>query len=821
VSEQHTAPTRRNAGWFGVFGFVVVLSIVAFLFLRRDGASAVEIDGTRAAGQARKLESKAASAELESPRTRASIPPHETAERRVEADSKFLVVTVVDPAGSIVAGARLAIFREAGVLHSATTDAKGGARFDSGTGSAEYAIAAPGWTLARGELELAAGERSLSLGDGEVISGVVVVDGAIPSELLRLKFTDQQVPATQTPVARLPAAVLAALEIAEDSPTAVAMTQSDGSFAFRGLLANASGWIRWDARFFVLDASGKARGMSVLVPAPRRDLVLRLTEGGLLRFRVVDSTLLPVPHAPVALTVGPMRMTTTADSEGRFSKAILEVPDGKIVVGVALVGGAGARTYDFVWPRGSRGIRDVGDLATEPARSISVLVQDQEGKPIAGAAVRAWPTEIVPEDRTDAEGRIRRNVGTNEREIAVTAFGYLPARVPVPSVDPELVVTLAKASILEFELAGNFEGTSELTLVLEGSKPLFVGQGGNGPEIEQISRLPSMTWNETSAVCESLADKHGHWTFIGLAPNQPLHATLNRPGSLNLYTADVSPLAAGEHRVVSITIEGGVKSLRVRVLGQDRAPLVKAVVFVGDPALDPGLLGYSTDAQGEAVLEPLFGDRVVLISGAEGYAPKSMVVHPIPSGTVEIRLEPPVSVEVELVSRDGKPLEEEQQVTARFAEQMAYKDSLVKARWLGSNRYRIERLPSAEILISAEGPAGSATLLHDARVPFARMEVGQGGTIHAKTTRPKDRPQSIWSLSVAQPGSSADLTRSAFSFDPWGSAETEIQGLAFGTYDAWLELRSDDDLSLWSRVGQPTKVVVDAEHPSANIELRP
>ena len=47
-----------------------------------------------------------------------------------------------------------------------------------------------------------------------------------------------------------------------------------------------------------------------------------------------------------------------------------------------------------------------------------------------------------------------------------------------------------------------------------------------------------------------------------------------------------------------------------------------------------------------------------------------------------------------------------------------------------------------------------------------------------------------------------------FSFDGT-EPKTSFQGLAFGTYDAWLEQRDEEDRNEWSRVGQPTKVVIE------------
>ncbi|MEO6709300.1 MAG: hypothetical protein ABI054_09730, partial [Planctomycetota bacterium] len=106
------------------------------------------------------------------------------------------------------------------------------------------------------------------------------------------------------------------------------------------------------------------------------------------------------------------------------------------------------------------------------------------------------------------------------------------------------------------------------------------------------------------------------------------------------------------------------------------------------------------------------------------------------------------------------------------------------------------------------------------RTPFVRMVLGESGKVTAMM-QPADGPETSWSLAISRAESSADLGRAELSFRRNARAETSITGLSFGTYAAWLERRDAGAAGAWTRVGEAVKIVLDAEHPSASIELRP
>src|SRR5690349_8278126 len=237
----------------------VVLALCAaggWLVVQRGRAATAEMESIRAAEdelrEAAARTSLAQSGQQPTPPS-ATFPPEsargeapgQASSRRVEADREHIRVHVVDPDGTPVAGAELAVFRGESVLESATTDAGGVAHLKAGEGPALYALLAPGWALERGELDLAAPERTLVLADRFSIAGVAVVDGAPPKRRMELAL-DAGIPA-------LPTEVFNALGGARRGRLSMlARTAADGTFAFRGLSRDESGTLHWEEPYFLI-----------------------------------------------------------------------------------------------------------------------------------------------------------------------------------------------------------------------------------------------------------------------------------------------------------------------------------------------------------------------------------------------------------------------------------------------------------------------------------------------------------------------------------------------------------------------------------------
>ncbi|MEO6709299.1 MAG: Ig-like domain-containing protein [Planctomycetota bacterium] len=738
-----------------------------------------------------------------------------------------LTIQVQDPDGTEVSGAAIAIFHGDSVLDSGRTDSRGALVLDGGEGSGEYALLAPGWAFARGAIELGSGERLIALVDDLTIAGRVLVDGAPPTRSMELSF-DRGIPP-------LPTAVFQALGGAVRGQISLtARTQADGGFSFRGLHDTEPGEISWQEPYFMEAGKGTAPRQSAQASAPQGDLFLRLVEGLEVRLRVVDGDGNPVPGAPVSVSSrekDPLRdqsatrrrierrIDTVADFEARYARAILPSPEYQLVVEVALAGGTGARKYTPEWPVDPRGIFDLGDLSVATTRNVNVLVQDELGNPIHDAIVRAWPSAKWPEAYTDASGRIVCRLETDDEGILVTLQDYLSEFVRVPQDAVDAMVSLRKSTILEFEIATDSQRMRDLNVSLTADGPIFQDEGSAGERlrVDEEARRSGISVDKRRTLIGPNFD--GRWIFNGVAPNQALHAVLQQRNETELSSVDVAPLFAGEHRRVALRLDDEGKSLRVRVLGPDHARLSRAIVSVPDAYSSSGGGRWSVKEQrvddaGEAEIVSIYGDRAILLARAEGFASKSLSVHPIPSGVLEIVLEKTRSIEVELVSPDGKLIEEDQDLEAS-------PDGLAVMRGIGISRgrYRIDGLPAGMALLTVAGPAGKASLLHDTRQAFARMVVGDQGMVIALVQRTPDRLGSMWALAIAAPGG-PDRTRVELRFDEADRAGGLLEGLPLQTWEVWLELRSEEDLGVWTRVGSATTIVLDPSQPRVKLELR-
>ncbi|HUR26957.1 MAG TPA: carboxypeptidase-like regulatory domain-containing protein [Planctomycetota bacterium] len=743
---------------------------------------------------------KLAEPELAAPGAAPSDTLSVSTRKSVEPARKALAVHVVEPSGESIAGANLALFHAGEVIDSGASDRSGVVHFEPREGTAEYALLAPGWALARGVLELGPGERTLTLEGGETIAGSVLVDGAPPVPPMTLDF-DEGIPA-------LPTEVFNALGGARQGYLRLAArTRTDGSFAFHGLPADTTGTIRWKEPFFLEQLTRKApQQRSVSATAPQRDLNLRLIAGVEVRLRVVDLANEPVPGAPVAVSGGPNGF---ADFDGRYVGALLPPEDRKGTIEVALVGGAGARKHPVEYPASGVGVLELGDLSTNRTHPLTVIVQAAHHDPIGGA--RIWPelAERWYDGETDQRGIMVLAFGDDERAFYVDAEGYVRARFEVPEGASEIVATLEKKTLLEVEVAGVTSAQKEL--LVEVTRDAAAWQAAMDAQPATRSR-----WNTSPLqTIGSGPDEDGRWRIAGVAARESLRLVLRRSGGPELDALDVEPLAPGEHRFVQMRMPQGGRSFRVRMLSPDGAPLLGARVEVTNFANGGSRESYAADEQGEVELESMFGERFTLVAHAEGFPSKPVLLTAFPTTRVDIVLEPAHSVEVELVWPDGRSFEAPAQVSALVGRRFE------RAIPLRAGLYRIDHLPGREVRLWISAASFTASPLHDARVPRVLVSIGHVGSVTARMKPPTTSAPKLWSVALALPGSASDLTRTDIGALGPGDMQATLNGIAFGTYDAWLEQADMDGLERWARVGTPIPVVLDAQHPLVNIEPHP
>ena len=405
----------------------------------------------------------------------------------------------------------------------------------------------------------------------------------------------------------------------------------------------------------------------------------------------------------------------------------------------------------------------------------------------------------------------------SERELALSALGFLSARVAVDAGVEQVLVTLERACLLDFELPGFDGDLSDLTVTLKGASPLFIHDAENAVRTLQAASSPTTTWSDEHGTTgyQFEAGEDRHWKLRGLTPFIELHAALSRGGGRTLWEAQIPALVPGEQRLLTMRLEGVSKTIRVRVLDSGRKPVASAMVYVTE--LDyRSMRGEHVDENGEAELGSLFEHSVFLSVRAMQYPPKTFQFDPIPAQVVDLVLDDPRTVEVDLIDRSGAPYRGKARVHSSVAgsywEAQPSKDP---------GQYRLTLLPPGDVLVEADGEFGSVSRWHDTQSTTATLIVGERCSVRANMHLDEQQRQSSWTVSVAAPGASRDLTRARVRPFEQLLNEVDISGLAEGSYDVWL-LRTDEALcGEWQRVGQPTRVLLDAGHETVEVKLHP
>jgi hypothetical protein len=408
------------------------------------------------------------------------------------------------------------------------------------------------------------------------------------------------------------------------------------------------------------------------------------------------------------------------------------------------------------------------------------------------------------------------SLAAEDAPILVRCFGYFSLPTIIPEGAVEFVATLTPGCMLDCELSDSSSDVSELNVEISAPTPLFVGEGTK--ERDMSSTLAG-SWTSTSrngrSIFDSDAESPGRWRFAGLTPGQPIQIKLRGGGAI-LLELEVPPLSPGEVRKVELRLDVSSKDLSVRVLSSDGKPVKGATIDVvqdGDPSSNRET--QIVDDNGVAIVRGLFGDRCRVLVLADGFAEKAIALAPIPTNTVDVVLDAPLSLEVQLVNLDGLPFVERVYWIAVGSE--THRGPL--ATDLGSGRFRVDGLPSGLRSVRAVGQFGDVTQLHDTRVSPLRLVVGRKGYVQATLHGAVPQSSWAWALAVAAPGSMQDLTRSSFQFDAGEVGRAGIRSLAPGSYEVWLETCPPDAVDTWTRVGRAQNVVIDAEHESVKLEL--
>lgn len=732
-----------------------------------------------------------------------------------------LEIVVREPSLAPLAGALIVLYRGEEGLAEATTAQDGVARLSAPGGVGKYALFAPGWDTTLGDLDLSAGRRVLQLVEGATIAGRVIVDGGPPDEHFQLFFGTS---ASMPQLSRLmpQAARKLVFKTRDRLSGLMPIFASDGSFVLRGLPRDVRGMFLWSPPYFI---EGRGDGFDAThfnVPLPRGDLELRLISGIMLKLRVVDDAARPVAFAHTIMWLGAAiggdhpTQEGNANGEGRMSVSLSRKSLAPVRLAIGKSNLTTPKIFEFAPPTSLSTVWDLGDLAVPSTRKITVHVKDPMGEPVENAIVSSWfERSSQAGGRQAPKGLTTLEVSIEGGEVAARAFGYEGARQTVPFDATEVTVTLARACVLEFATAETLASREGLTLELSGPTPLFVDEALDSAPAERSRSSQSKLYSSGST---SLFRMIGwtdlrDWRVGALTPGQELRVKLLANGR-ELCNQTIAPLAPAEQRRVTLAVGSQAHTLRLRVLAPNGNRLSAARISLATAHDASRIQSTQTDGLGNATLQ-VFEERCKFYVQAEGFAPRWVVVDPIPSDALEIALEAQRTVDVELVGEDGAPY---------LGSAKVYWPSpmggLREAQSIGPARFRLDGLPAKEIVLLATLDTGQVSAVHDASIPFARIVVGAKGIVSVRMPVAQTSSSGEWFAALAPTGSGRDCMRVELK----SNVEEPGLGAAFlgvraGSYDVWLEQASPSDPDEYRRVGRSITLTIDAEHTLQSAEL--
>ncbi|MEO6710583.1 MAG: carboxypeptidase-like regulatory domain-containing protein [Planctomycetota bacterium] len=815
-------------GWVVALGALALAMALGFWFLR---AERVPAEDARAASERVIEPATQWPTGLEQPAPRPDARKDAAPELPVQAASPVatpLELLVISDEGTAVDGARILIFRKQEILAAGATDAEGLARFPSGAGKAEVAIFAASWPVLRAPIVLDPGRQALTLVRGAILGGRVLVDGAVPAAPLALYFAPDPDPKETSSfpssvVARLKSLLANGNNDSARNDLRFQFTRTDGSgtFLFRGLDQEKSGGLTWDGPY-VIDQPDDSDSVwninSLRIGAPRSDVELLLTRGIELALRVVDPDGLAVPGASVVLSIAvrsPRGSSESfirgeADGEGRFRALVGRRPPTGVTVSIARSTGAGLVVHELTCPDELRGIWDVGDLALQATRTIRLHVQDSLGAPIVGASAASLPSGLTSKQRSNDQGDFELSMRPGDNQFLVQALGYENATDDVLPEATEGLATLTRACLLVFtlpEIAG--VDRRRLSVSVTGDPPIFKDELSGSPKVFQDVGLSSSSERDELGTSryETSNTSDGRWKIAGLMPGTALEARLEADDGSVVSKLVIEPLSAGEHRTIELAVDRRPRSLRIHLQDPDQSPVGGARV----------VLIYNAQGSGKSAREGVRGTYKILALYAErfptlrieadGFPTKVLHGITLPPLEITVVLDPPRALEVELVHLDGSPVLEEARISAG-----ASSLSMKQGKPTSPGHWIVNELPAGEVAIHVEGNVGSLDCLHDMSVPYRKLALGEKGCVMAWATIQGDQQDREWSISICSAGDTKALARKPIS-------QASFNGLAFGSYDLWLEQRAARAPWEWTRVGSTTRAVLDANQPKIEIDM--
>jgi hypothetical protein len=404
----------------------------------------------------------------------------------------------------------------------------------------------------------------------------------------------------------------------------------------------------------------------------------------------------------VEMDGGPVR----AEEDGFFSHGLGTPPRMPRKLTVADERGLGSRTIEL-GPGGPFGL-DVGDVAIAPRKGATLLVLDDQGKPIRGAVAQSLVLGARVSAPSDESGRI--GLASSGEPYRIAAWGRAVAQIDVPEAPQASVeVRLAPATILRIRLLGEAPGAAVL---LRSDAKLLPPDAGKDSELLAAvgTTVPGGLLSEPGT--DLSFEPHGAIALCGLAPDLPFRVQLVDALGLPHETHEIT-LKPAEERAVTVTPQRPYRTVQGVVRDDKGEPVAGARVEVAAPGAGwmRRSLSGSTDENGRFAFPGVTASEVQLCVDAVGLVPWAGTQTLPPRGDgLEVRLASGRPVRVLVVDATGAPLMAD--VSADLGPYLGW-PSFMHTRF-GWERpggaYEIEGLPDADVDVTASRPGAFRTV---------------------------------------------------------------------------------------------------------------
>ncbi len=560
------------------------------------------------------------------------------------------IVSVRRADSGSIEGATLLVALENGSVTTHALDDSGRANFDTPTGEVGLLAVVPGVPPASRSMAAGAAAAEIVVARGHEIAGLVRVNGMPPPAGFRIglraedAWYDGSVLSDATREALLTALHVRPYFIPN-------VTDEAGRFVFAGLP---------DARrihisLVDLDVHDAAGARAWEVSLGDRGVLLELVRDPHITGRVVSADGIPSADAWVILqwkvnappgadrSESPFlhgSMHRRTDDDGRFDIAVPGTEFVTLDLEIQDAEGNGVRTYGA--PLQIRRDIDIGDLALGGVRAAKLIVVDEEGDPVAGAAVFHGGSRIG--ERTDAEGRtnVRLSDDATSFRVGAPLYAVTTVRMPASTTEP-LRVVLAKGTFLglRFRTPAGFDA-SGLRVRLSTDEPLFGGANHTYDEVFAAAggsgSGSAIYYDDRTEVWFSPTD--GAVRIGGMHPHVPFTVEVfDRSGGLRARRE--FRLEPREHVIEFVEVVGTVRSLAGVVSDESGRPIARARVMLRDAAATIGGLGVFvwTDGEGRFSIDGVLSERARIEVEKRRFASTETDVD-LPSEALRVSLAP-------------------------------------------------------------------------------------------------------------------------------------------------------------------------------------